>query len=418
MCTLFRGLSIGEAEAGASAGLGVAGQHDGTYERFADDIATGSRETRVGTSFTYDPAVALYYAIGGRRAGGADQLICVPRAAVAQLGPFVDMTDATHVERLREVGASDRAVSYGVADSEFRLGAAVPAGLLTPQMLVSVPWEQFEGEEDPGFLGGSKRDFANSLTPEVWSWLAAWAARCEGREPTRLPDGTIVRVSPDEAGRLRGDTTAYMRQLGESLHALHKFTHAAATDGTLMPPPVGSRSVGRTAYGTVSYASNGGRTVRGGGMPAGSSVQDAELAAIVDYLQHVWVSAGEGGEPASVLVYSDCFSVLRDIETARRARSGRELRSRNRRQMLERVVALAGSERMRSVVFIWVRGHGGVLPNHVADAVAKAALRSRVVDLPRLLAGGRQRLGESLPARVSSVRYEVRDGVGGVRGGW
>ena len=60
--------------------------------------------------------------------------------------------------------------------------------------------------------------------------------------------------------------------------------------------------------------------MRGGGMPAGSSVQDAELAAIVDYLQHVWVSAGEGGEPASVLVYSDCFSVLRDIETARRAR--------------------------------------------------------------------------------------------------
>jgi hypothetical protein len=43
-----------------------------------------------------------------------------------------------------------------------------------------------------------------------------------------------VRVSHDEALRMRADTSAYMLRLSLAVHAAHSFTNAAATDGSLL----------------------------------------------------------------------------------------------------------------------------------------------------------------------------------------
>ena len=50
----------------------------------------------------------------------------------------------------------------------MRVGTGVPANRVSPHTIEMVPLDQWEGE--PGFLAGSKRDFANSLTAEVWGF--------------------------------------------------------------------------------------------------------------------------------------------------------------------------------------------------------------------------------------------------------
>ena len=235
------------------------------------------------------------------------------------------------------------------------------------------------------------------------SWLLTWVAEtCEGRFVETIGDSAPVRVSHDEALRMRADTSAYMLRLSLAVHAAHSFTNAAATDGSLLAH---GSAVTRVAFGAFGCSVSG-CAVMGGALPSGSSVPDAELVAIVQYLEHVWTSVGAGGTPARVLILSDCLGVLTAIEKARRARSLRELRTKHRRLMIGRVLALVNSARISVTVFVWVRGHRGVYPNHYADAVANAALRLPVRDTTELLAT-LAAADAAFLHRVSTVGYAV-----------
>ena len=164
-----------------------------------------------------------------------------------------------------------------------------------------------------------------------------------------------------------------------------------------MPPPPLSDLPARVSFGVYSHGTR--RRVFGGALPSGASVQDAEMVGIFVLLRDVWLQVGEGGTPGRVLILVDCHSVLVDIEWARRAGSLRALRKRNRRQLLERIVALCNSPRIQRVVFQWVRGHRGILPNQYTDAIATAHLNDAPIDLQILIG---QPDSESLMRQSSS----------------
>ena len=87
-----------------------------------------------------------------------------------------------------------------------------------------------------------------------------------------------------EAALLSSETTAAMAAMTVELHAQHDFTHACATDGGKGDGPPrgdGSQPEERTAFGLVAYSTTDGRRALGGALPPGSTVQDAEMHALL-----------------------------------------------------------------------------------------------------------------------------------------
>jgi len=110
----------------------------------------------------------------------------------------------------------------------------------------------------------------------------------------------------------------------------------------------------------------------GGALPSGSTVQDAEVWAVRQHLRRIVDEAGDAATERRVLMLVDSRSALDDIEGAWRAGRYSALRLRHRRGMLEDIVRCR--LQLGAVVFLWVRGHGGIVPNAMADTVAKAYL--------------------------------------------
>ena len=135
-------------------------------------------------------------------------------------------------------------------------------------------------------------------------------------------------------------------------------------------------------------------------METGSSVQDAETEAIRRCLLQVRGSAAsaEAAKGRRVLVLVDSSSVLWVIEKVWRQGTYDALRAEHRRGMIEDIVRLRLE--LGGVVFLWVRGHGGVFPNAYADTVAKAFLDE-------------QPDGRVPRQRVSLIRYLTGGAVGG-----
>ena len=124
----------------------------------------------------------------------------------------------------------------------------------------------------------------------------------------------------------------------------------------------------------------------GCGLPADAEVPDAELAAIVLFLERCCDAAEEAGaEPVHAIAAVDSEACLVDVEIAWRLEDARALAPRNRSALLETICAL----RQRLVVsggssrFIWCPAHVGIYGNLAADAVAKAFLYGPVAE-PRL----------------------------------
>ena len=87
------------------------------------------------------------------------------------------------------------------------------------------------------------------------------------------------------------------------------------------------------------------------------------------------------------------------------------LHKHNRWQLLERIVDLCNSPRIQRVVFQWVRGHRGILPNHYADAIAISHLDNTPVDLHRLIGQPNPETDEAVfQQRATLVRYEINVG--------
>ena len=191
-----------------------------------------------------------------------------------------------------------------------------------------------------------------------------------------------VRLSLDEGDVLDTGKTAAILHMALTIHGREGLTDACATDGGRMGPPEaagmgGKHSHVRVAWGAI--CSIQGRTTRvtmGGALPAGSSVQDAELTAIVAAVRRVLRSARASvGTPVGerrLLLLVDSAAVLQDIETTWRAGRAEAYRLRHRRAMLEEIAR--SRQQMGGLVTLWVRGHSGVFPNSYADALATAHL--------------------------------------------
>ena len=244
------------------------------------------------------------------------------------------------------------------------------------------------------YVGGSKQDFVTSAGRRLRDATAVAAATSERAPVSRSgTEGPTLRMSSDEGATLSERNSASMAHMALSLHSEFAFTDACATDGSLIPapdnaPPDSPRGRPRTAWGLFRGP---GRTL-GGGMAAGSTVQDAETEAIRRCLRQVRQEAGTAAEAGArrVLILGDSLSVLLVIEQVWREGTYDALRSQHRRAMLEDITRLRLE--LGGVVFLWVRGHGGVFPNAYADTVAKAFLD----EAPD---------GESPTQRVSLVRY-------------
>merc|ERR1712086_401475 len=143
------------------------------------------------------------------------------------------------------------------------------------------------------------------------------------------------------------------------LHAQHGFTHACATDGGKGDgPPRG-----------------------GGALPPGSTVQDAEMQAMLACLR--WAADPRSSDVAvgerRLYILSDSNTQLGQVEKALRGMGPRMLRGAHRRGALEEATRLRLT--MAKVITQFVRSHEGVRPNAHADMVAAAFMRADEADV-------------------------------------
>ena len=176
-----------------------------------------------------------------------------------------------------------------------------------------------------------------------------------------------------------------MAHMALVLHGQHGFTHACATDGGKGEGPATEEEFEevseRTSFGAVTYTQAEGRTARGGALPAGSTVQDAEMHALLACVRWASMPGAVPLKARRLFILSDSASQLHQVEKAFRAKGPRELRGWHRRGELEEFTNLR--LQLGAVVTQFVRSHQGVYPNAHADMIATAFMR----DVP--VAGGR-----------------------------
>jgi hypothetical protein len=219
-----------------------------------------------------------------------------------------------------------------------------------------------------------------------------------GYRPVRARRGGL-KIICDEAEqkalRERGDReTWHARRILMALHAAHEFTHAACTDGSLIPARRGRarrvaygvwegmasrKHVGHDERATANVAAGEresgeqllarvGQGLWGGRLPDEWEVFDAEMYAILAYLRHTANVGDDAASQRRCLVVSDCQSVLQEIEHAwRDERAGRR---RDRSVMMDEICY--HRRRLGLVVTVWVPSHRGIAMNAYADAAAKA----------------------------------------------
>ena len=392
---MFRGGKQGELASIQALRRREVVEHTGGVSEHARDIDRGSSQRTSGISLTKDPFVACRYATP------TDAPFCVHGASIVASGRGRDFSTAAGGAALLAAGASDRAVRFARSDGEWRhevsleeadfvwapssgAGAAVERPLLLPA--VALP---LEGDIGP------KRAFWSTLTQDVRSTVNEWAVHCDGRMPLRgEQNGPVVRLDWDEASSITRLETASVAHQSLTLHEEYDFTHACAVDGSNVPGDNG----GHSAYGLWRGVRLG---AAGGAMPPGSSIQDAELAAIVACVRSTAAALPARGAAPRLLVLSDCLSVLMAIERAWRGGDAWRLARQHRQTMLEHVLLARAdwTRRGGAIVFQWVPSHRGILPNSYADGVAKAYVRG--VPPPWL---------EELRRKASLVQYGVSRG--------
>ena len=175
-------------------------------------------------------------------------------------------------------------------------------------------------------------EFAAQLPRAARDDLLRWAAECEGREVhSAANEGPVVQMLRRESDTLSSVNTAIVAGLALQLHQEYDFTDACATDGSFLDGEPGLRS-SRAAFG-VWHASRHGVTSYGGSLPTDSTIQDAEMAAIVACLRRASRPSppqeGEGAQLPRLLVIGDSASVLQAIESAWRGGSEWQLRLHN-----------------------------------------------------------------------------------------
>jgi len=213
-----------------------------------------------------------------------------------------------------------------------------------------------------------------------------------------------VRVEMDKAERrLMWGTTgsavegAKVARVAAMLHIVHHFTDVAATDGSKGRVWAEDRKRWETRVACGAYTGIQPGDVRGGetlgaaaarwvgegmqgmSLPEWFEVVDAELAAVLMYLQTVVADAevGEGGtEGRRCLIMSDCKGAMQMIEQAWRGTGVAGLGRAKRGGILEAICRLR--ERLGMVVFMYVPAHRGASTSAMADAVAKAHLCNRL----------------------------------------
>ena len=373
---LYRGLTVQEMAGGGS----QAGWSDGTDRAHAKAIAYGAKAAVGGVSYTKDPVVAAAFA-----AGGSTLVACYEHQGLATEGALHDFSDMDGAMRLAkalpEGGAGRLAATYAAADAEVRADGPT-----------RTQWRHAFAVDAPRSEGG-KKEWRNTLGQDAMDKIYDEAALCESRGARVAPRawyaaggavGPALRMEWAEAALLSSRTTAAMAAMAVKLHALHGFTHACATDGGKGdgPPRSGTGATEeRTAFGLVAYSPATGRRALGGALPPGSTVQDAEMHAMLACVR--WAAGPLSGDAAvnerRLYILSDSNTQLGQVERALRGPGPRGLRSAHRRGALEEFTRLRLA--MAKVVTQFVRSHEGVRPNAHADMVATAFMRAETEDV-------------------------------------
>jgi len=380
---LYRGLTVREAGGAAPADR----QSDGTDRGHALAIARGAKARAGGVSLTKDPMVAAAFAVGGSAV-----VACYDWQDLEAAGPVHDFSSDDGARRLAAAlphgGEGRLAATFARADAEVRVDL-LPA--VRPRLTFGVS----AGER----ASGKKTWLAAAAQPVVDGILDA-ASACETGAAEPAPravhaqsgaTGPALRMHWAEAELLASDTTAAMAAMALRLHGLHAFTHACATDGGKGDGPAadgGGGTTERTSFGLVAYSAAAGRVALGGALPPGSTVQDAEMHALLACVRWAAGPAAGGGPPEDRRLYilSDSSTQLGQVEMALRSAGPRELRGVQRRGALEEFTGLRIA--LGKVVTQFVRSHEGVGPNAHADTVATAFMRAPIADvLPRRAVG-------------------------------
>ena len=104
--------------------------------------------------------------------------------------------------------------------------------------MIDKDWRAMLDDDPAGPRYGQER-FCEWLPNELRDTLDQAEAECEGNE-TELDSAAeprLLRVREKEARTISAETTAYVAELALKLHEAHDFTHACATDGSLLPAP-------------------------------------------------------------------------------------------------------------------------------------------------------------------------------------
>ena len=223
---------------------------------------------------------------------------------------------------------------------------------------------------------------------------AEGAIRSAPQERLRDREGEneiVMDESECRTMRERGTSTTWRaRDLACRLHKWHHFTAAAATDASLkktrdgrlasfggwegVQPKEGDDDAQETR---AQIHERIGRGIWGGALPGSWEIVDAEMYAIYSFLRTKADETETTLQPHRCLVMSDSETALKEIERAYRGRTRGET---NRSALNAAVQAQIDIiQRHRGyVIFIFTEGHAGNAPNSMADAAAKAHLRSRV----------------------------------------
>ena len=353
---------------------------EGTDRAHALAIAYGAKAEAGGVSYTKDPLVAAAFAVGG-----SGRVACYDQGALSSDGTLHDFSGAEGAARLAaalpEQGAGRLAATYAAADAEVRADGPPRAGLL----------HSFQVSKAGGPRG--KKEWRATAEQHVVDAVYDDAAWCESRGARLAPraryadggaEGPALRMEWAEAALLSSEKTAAMAAMALDQHAIHGFTHACATDGGKGngPPRSGAdRAEERTAFGLVAYSARTGRVALGGALPPGSTVQDAEMHALLACAR--WAAGPNNGDSAvsarRLYILSDSSTQLGQVEKAFRGPGPRGLRGAHRRGALEEFTRLRLA--LAKVVTQFVRSHEGVGPNAHADMVATAFMRARTADV-------------------------------------
>ena len=180
----------------------------------------------------------------------------------------------------------------------------------------------------------------------------------------------LLRVREEEARTISAETTAYVAELALKLHEAHNFTHACATDGSLLPAP-DPRLTNKVAWGVYLTRSDGTYDTWGGALPTESSSQDAETKALVECVERASKEGIDSGDPSRLLALIDSRPVGQSVDAAWKAGSPQAIRARPRREDMEQI-ALAKRDKLESLKLLWIPSHVGIIPNAYADAIADA----------------------------------------------